>query len=98
MVFRGLLYSCVVLGLVPVLSAAEPQQASIAPRTVTLVGQEIPLTQALEQLQKQTDYQVKDRRLDKEELKIRLDLQEASFWQALDAIARQANLNVSLFE
>lgn len=71
----------------------------LAPRTVTLQNKSIPLSHALEQLRKQTEIEIVDRRemrMDDPELK--LDLARVPFWQALDAIAREADLRVSLYD
>jgi hypothetical protein len=69
------------------------------PKLFTLQGKEILLSNALAELEKQTGNHVDDRRASKDEaLKIKLDLQKVTFWQALDAIAKEADAKVSVFE
>ena len=59
----------------------------LAPRTITLQDTNIVLTKALQELAGQTGSQVEDRRREKEEIKLlKLDLKNATFWQALDAM------------
>jgi len=70
----------------------------LAPKTITLQGSEIPLSKALDELAKQTGNRALDRRQAKDDLAIKLDLRNATFWQALDAIARAANARISLYE
>jgi hypothetical protein len=77
-----------------------PQETStgLAPRTMTLRGNDIPLSKALEELARQTGNRVEDRRQVKDGVKIKLDLDKATFWQALDAVARAADARVTLFD
>ncbi len=68
-------------------------------RTITLQETNIPLSKALRELASQTGNQVEDRRREKEDVKLpKLDLKNATFWQALDAIAKAADTRVSLYE
>lgn len=69
----------------------------LGPRLVTLQGQ-MRLGQALEQLQKQTGITVVDRRDGGEEPLLKLNLDKATFWQALDTIAREADVQLSLYD
>jgi hypothetical protein len=69
-----------------------------APRTITLKGKDLPLSKALAELAKGTGNHVEDRRGSKDDVKVNLDLKTATFWQALDAIAREADARVSLYE
>lgn len=71
----------------------------LAPRTVTLQNPSLPLSQALEQIKQQTGIEVEDAREAKgDDPKLKLSLQRATFWQAVDTIAREADLQVSLYE
>src|SRR5207249_3458288 len=71
----------------------------LAPKTVTLQNPSITLSQALEQVKQQTGIEVADLREDKTaDPSLKLNLQRATFWQSLDAIAREADLRVSLYE
>src|SRR5437868_11912363 len=57
----------------------------LAPKTVTLQNPSIPLSQALEQLKQQTGMEVADLREDKTaDANLKLNLQQAPFWQAVD--------------
>lgn len=70
----------------------------LEPRTITLQEKDITLKGALTALFKQTGNRVVDRRQVKNETRLKLNLERATFWQALDAIAREADARVSLFE
>jgi hypothetical protein len=70
----------------------------LAPKTITFRGG-LPLTKALAELAKQTGNTVADRRReDKSDPEIKLDLQKATFWQALEDIARAADLRIALYQ
>jgi hypothetical protein len=71
---------------------------AIAASKVTIQQKEISVAQALAEVSKQTGNQVEDRRQGKEDVKIKLDLKNVTFWQALDALAKAADANVSVFE
>lgn len=79
----------------PLLEAATKE---LQPRTFTLQTEGMPLGDILRQLQKQTGNSVVDRRQAKAEPKLKLDLQQVFFWQALEAIARAVNCGVSLYQ
>jgi hypothetical protein len=69
----------------------------LAPRLADFPEEPISLESALERLENQTGVHVDDRRQKTEELPpLRLKLHQATFWQCLDAIAREADLKVSL--
>lgn len=73
-------------------------QQDLAPRTFTLQTPAITLTKALKELAKQTGIEVDDaRRNQEEDTQFKLDVKKATFWQALDAIAKQADLRVLLY-
>ncbi len=70
----------------------------LAPRRCTIRDQAISLKDALSQLAKQTGIQVDVRTEEKTASpSLKLDLQNATFWQALDTIAREADLRVLVF-
>jgi hypothetical protein len=73
-------------------------EKELAPRLITLDEKDIPLTSALAELAKQTGNQVEDRRKEKDDPRLKLELKKATFWQALDAIAKEADAKVSLYE
>lgn len=80
------------------LKAAEAQK-NIQPRLCTIQNQAIALSKALEELTKQTDIKVEDGRQNAaDDPKLKLALNKATFWEALDAIAREADLQVNLFQ
>jgi hypothetical protein len=66
-----------------------------APKRVTLQGEKIPLSTALDTLGRQTGEPVADRR-DEPDAPLSLDLKDATFWQALDAIADAAGARIDL--
>jgi hypothetical protein len=70
-------------------------QRDLAPKLVTLDG-EFTVSKALEELQKQTGTTVEDRR-EGTDAKIKLKLNKITFWQALDAIAKEADGVVSYY-
>jgi hypothetical protein len=70
----------------------------LVPRTFTLQGKDLEMAKVLAELTKQTGNPVEDRRRMKEETKLKLDLKNVTFWQALDAIAKEADARVNLYE
>src|SRR5262249_44288393 len=74
--------------------------ASGGPKSVsfTLTAQAMALKDALAELKKQTGIEVVDKRLDKTNPSVKLELNKATFWQALDTIAREARVVVSLYQ
>jgi hypothetical protein len=73
-------------------------QQELPPRLVTLQGAELTLEKALTELAKQTGIKVEDRRQTKTERALKLDLKGVTFWQALDALAKEADAQVSLYQ
>jgi hypothetical protein len=61
----------------------------LSPKMVTLDG-EYTVSKALAELKKQTDIEVEDKR-EGEDSKLKLNLKNVTFWQAMDAIARDAD-------
>jgi hypothetical protein len=87
------------LGLAPVGPGDRPgAPPNIAPRTVTLKGNSLPLGRALAELTRQTGIAVHDRRGVKREPNVKLALDRATFWQAVDALAHQAGAGLSLYQ
>ncbi len=70
----------------------------LAPRSVSLQKDSIPLSEALAQIKEQTGNLVADRRLSKKNHKLKLDLTKAPFWQALEAIAKSADARISPYQ
>jgi hypothetical protein len=71
----------------------------LTPRRCTIRDRTISLKAALEQLTKQTGIQVDERTEEKGGSQtLKLDIQNATFWQALDTIAKEADLRVSFFQ
>lgn len=69
------------------------------PKRITLAENEIPLRKAIEEVAKATGNPLVDRRqMGEDDVKIRLNLKDATFWQAVDAIAKEADLAVSVNE
>ncbi len=75
---------------------ADPPAKDLAPSTVTLRGDDIPLSKALEEIVKQTGYAVE--RKTAKNPSLRLDLQQRPFWQVLDTVAEQAGARVALYQ
>ena len=95
------MYSRTTLGLLLVLCSAADADTpkELTPKTITLQGADIAVDKALKELASQTGNPVADRRREKNEIKsLKLDLKKATFWQALDAIAKAADARVSLYE
>jgi hypothetical protein len=97
------LLGCVALLVLPAQgddknSEKQQEAKELTPKLFTFQGNDVLLTQALSELSKQTGNQVEDRRQAKEDVKIKLDLKQVTFWQALDAIAKAADARVSLYE
>ncbi|HEX5269993.1 MAG TPA: hypothetical protein VFW33_05880, partial [Gemmataceae bacterium] len=70
-------------------------QRDLAPRLVTING-EMTLSQALTELEKQTDIKVEDRR-ESDDPKMTLKLNKVTFWQALDVIAGQCDGKIDYY-
>jgi hypothetical protein len=68
----------------------------LEPKLFTLQGKDIPVSKALAELAKQTGNQVADHRPGKEQDKIKLDLKNVTFWQALEAIAKATDSRISV--
>ena len=69
----------------------------LMPRLVTIQKDSIPLTKALQELTKQAGTRIEDARSDKtSDPNLKLHLDKATFWQAADTIAKEADLRVLL--
>ena len=68
----------------------------LVPKLFTYQGKDLEVGKVLGELAKQTGNVVEDRRRSKEAGKIKLDVKNVTFWQALDAIAKEADAKVSL--
>jgi hypothetical protein len=79
-----------------VIEALQQAQArqSLVPRLVTLQGDAIPVSQALQEIARQTEIEVEDQRQNAGDVRLKLDLKGVTFWQALDAVAREADARV----
>jgi hypothetical protein len=73
-------------------------QRDLAPRTVNLSGT-MALSKAIEAIEKQTGMSLQDLRVNNGgDPSLKLELKSATYWQALDSIAREADLNLALFQ
>jgi hypothetical protein len=70
----------------------------LAPRPFTLQGKDLELPKVLAELAKQTGNAIEDRRREKNETKVKLDLKNATFWQAVDAIAKESDARINLYD
>jgi hypothetical protein len=84
-------------GLIDKLRAVQAERLTTG-KPVTLKEDGLSVDKALVELKKQTGIEVEDRRQNKEADKLKLALDGVTFWQALDAIAREADARVSLYE
>jgi hypothetical protein len=78
--------------------ADDPVPKELRPRLITLKEKDIPLSNALAELFKQTGNEVEDRRKDKDDPRLKLELNKATFWQALDTIAKEADAKVDFYQ
>ncbi len=84
----------------PPTSAADTAKVKqeFLPRPVTLKADAMPLSKALAELARQSGNQVADRRAAKTDPTLKLQLENTSFWPALEAIAKAAGCNISTFQ
>jgi hypothetical protein len=87
--------SCTLLTPILLLASGPSAANNLAPRTVTLRVDDIPLSKAVAELAKQTGYAVE--RKTAKDPPLNLDLRQATFWQALDAVAERAGARVALY-
>lgn len=70
----------------------------MVPRIITLKNDDISLGDALKELARQTGIEVMDGRRNPEgDPKLKLDFDKATFWEAVDDIAKKADLRVYLY-
>jgi hypothetical protein len=79
-------------------TAQPAQPKELEPRPFTLQGKDLELPKVLAELAKQTGNTVEDRRREKTDIRIKLDLKNVTFWQGLDTIAKEADLRVNPYE
>ncbi len=79
-------------------AAVAKAQNELLPRPFQLKADAIPLSDALAQLAKQTGNQVADRRQKKSNPNLKLNLENSTFWPALDAIAQSAGCGISTYQ
>ena len=70
----------------------------LLPKRFTPSAKQMPLSKVLAELSRQTGIRVLDRRGNGDDPTINVDLNQASFWQCVDAVAKAANAKVSLHE
>jgi len=70
----------------------------LKPKPITLHGKDITMAKALAEIARQTGNHVEDRRSLKSKPALALDLEKTSFWQALDAVARESDSRISFYE
>lgn len=95
------LFSAALLVISTAFPARTLAEAPPLPRAhlVTLSPAPIHLSQALQEVATQTHIRVQDRRRDRhQDPVLHVDVHAQPFWEALDAVARAANLNVSLYQ
>lgn len=69
----------------------------LVPSSVTIHNKTMPLSQALKELAQQTKIEVQDSREPKDDdPALNLELDKVTFWQALDTIAKEADLRIHL--
>jgi hypothetical protein len=80
-------------------SRDEEVQKELAPKPVTLTAEKIHLREALKRLAEQTGIEIEDRRRAEGagDPVLKLDVKNATFWQVLDAIAKEADARVGLY-
>jgi hypothetical protein len=92
--------------LIPAPSAADepgayakdkPITKEVTPQYVQFPNEAITVTRALEELKKQTGIEVMDERQNKDDSKIKLDVNKVLFWEALENIAKEADARVNLY-
>lgn len=76
---------------------AQDGPAKLAPTTVTIRADNLPVAKILADLSKQSGMEVVDGRTAGTEKPLTIQLQKATFWEAVDAVARAAGAEVSLY-
>ena len=70
----------------------------LRPRTWILKGGDMPLAAALDQLAKDTGLPLADRRQQKSQARVTFAAGETTYWQAVEALARQTQSRISLYQ
>jgi hypothetical protein len=70
---------------------------ALKPKMITIQGA-YSLDKALAEIGKQTGNVVEDRRMNKTEVRLGIDLSNISFWEALDRIARDSDTRLDLYQ
>ncbi len=70
----------------------------LVPKTVTLPADKLTVAEALSKIAEQTGIKVEDRRENAEDVKIKLALTKAPFFQAVEEVAKAADARVSLYQ
>jgi hypothetical protein len=84
------------LGPSPRLAAAPAHD--LAPKRVAIQKKAISLSDALAEVKKQTGLEVLDKRRTRTNPRLSLDIQGATFWEAVDRISAAARAPISLYE
>src|SRR5438552_3254687 len=87
-----------VVGLAPGQERQPPSDAPALPpaRKVTLVGDKMPLSEALKKLHEQAGVVIEDKRGD-DDPPLSLNLKDVPFWQAVDAVADAAGARLLFY-
>jgi hypothetical protein len=84
--------------LLCVVGWADDQAPLLQPRPVIFPKNSVLLSDTLTQVQEQTGNRVADRRLAKNNPRLQFDRTKATFWQAIEAIAKAADARISLYQ
>lgn len=87
----------IALAAAPLL-AGQRAPAALTGRSVSLTKQGLSLADALASFKEQTGADIRDMRVVKSSPPLNLNLEKTPFWQALDAVARQADARVSVYQ
>ncbi len=80
------------------LTSVGAQDPDLKPRRVTFLKQQLMLSEALEQLQKQTGNVVNDARTNRTDPTIVVPAGATDFWPALDAIGKASGIGFSMYQ
>lgn len=96
-VSRSCFVVLIALAVAPLL-AGQPASGALGGRTVSLTKRGLSLADALTTFKDQTGIEIRDMRVVKSSQQLNLNLERTPFWQALDALARQADARVSVYQ
>lgn len=94
---RSCLLGLLVLALTSMLPG-QGNRTALTGRTISLAKQGLPLEDALAAIQEQTGMTVADMRVVKSPVALNLDFDKIPFWQGLEAIVRQADARLSVYQ